>query len=359
VILQDITRAASLVALLVVCVFAAPAPTAAEERSTVRTVLLGKSYPLEFRVSHHAALFQWLDSLVNLSGGKTVAAHQREYEARLGKPTAAETKLLDRFRRARYHDARRPTATPDDDPGEIRGLAALRRVFLEAPDLESALEIAELDMDPDHVATLRETLDYFEPKYETIWQDGRIPVRFLSRFANDPKRDDLEDLLARITRFFGADLSELPRPAVVLIPVSTGYGTHAAAVGPYLLVEVRPPDRLPQQASVIVHENSHFLFINMDPGRRQRIEAIVASSTSERTLEAWETLHEALPTAFGQGVADRIFRPRSWSTRQPWYHTRKVDAYAKALYPLVRKALDSGEPFDEAFLKKAIELYPQ
>jgi len=350
------TWAASLAAALLLSW--APAGPAAESGSTVQTVLLGKSYPLEFQVSYHAALFHWVDSLADTSGGKTVAAHQREYEALLGKRTASETRLLERFRRARFHDAVQPAGSSDDDARERRGLSALRRIFLEAPDLGSALESAELEIAPEDMAVVRETLAYFEPRYETIWQDGRIPLRFLSRFANDPKRNDLEALLARITRFFGADLSELPRPAVVLVPVPTGYGTHATAVGPYLLIEVRPPDRLPQQASVIVHENSHFLFANMNPERRQRVEAMMASSSSERTLEAWETLHEALPTALGQGVADRIFRPRSWSKRQPWYHTRKVDAYAKALYPLVRKALESGEPFDEAFLEKAIEVYP-
>jgi hypothetical protein len=352
---RKITAAASLAAVLLFLL--TPAGPAAEDRSTVRTVLLGKSYPLEFQVSYHAALFHWVDSLAGTSGGKTVAAHQREYAARLGNPTATETKLLDRFRRARVHDARQPTANPDDDAENLRGGSALRRTFLDAPDLVSALESAELEVDPEDMAALRETFAYFGPKYEAIWQDGQVPVRFLSRFANDPKRVELESLLARITGFFDTDLSELPRPTVVLAPVPTGYGTHATAIGPYLLIEVRPPDRLRQQASVIVHENSHFLFINMNPERRRRIEAFVASS-SERTREAWETLHEALPTAIGQGVADRIFRPRSWSKQQVWYHTRKVDAYAKALYPLVRKALDSGEPFDKAFLKQAIEVYP-
>jgi hypothetical protein len=116
------------------------------------------------------------------------------------------------------------------------------------------------------------------------------------------------------------------------------------------------PDRLAHQASVIVHENSHFLFHNMNAKRRQRVER--AAAATERSRAAWKTLQEALPTALGQGVADRAFRPRSWSKRQIWYHTRDVDTYAKALYPLVREALETGEPFDEAFFKKAVAVYP-
>ena len=184
-----------------------------------------------------------------------------------------------------------------------------------------------------------------------------MPLRFLARFRNDPKRDELEGLLVAISNLFETDLSALPRPAVVLAPVPSGYGTHATAVGPYLLIEVRPPDRLAQQASFIAHENSHFLFLNMEPERLARIEAVVRSHGS-RGRSAWKMLHEALPTALGQGVADRRFRPHSWSKNTRWYHTTETDTYAKAIYPLVEEALTTGRPMGEAFIENAIALYP-
>ena len=65
-----------------------------------------------------------------------------------------------------------------------------------------------------------------------------------------------------------------------------------------------------------------------------------------------------MPTALGQGVADREFRPRSWSASSPWYHTEEIDAYAKKLYPLVRHSLENGGSFDEEFLEAALAKFP-
>jgi hypothetical protein len=320
-------------------------------------VLLGSSYPLRFEISFHAALFHWIDSLAGTSGGKTVPAHVKEFVARTGGFTRTDSEVLNRFRRARLRDANRAARPSDESYGGVRGLAPLRRIFLEAPSLAAAEEHARSTMEALDFEALHDALLYFRPKYEPIWQDGAIPRRFLKRFRKDAGRKRLEALLVRIARFYGVDPAAHTRPVVVLVPVPSGYGTHATAVGPYLLIEVRPPDRLADQASVIVHENSHFLFSNIDADRRLRLEGLVGR-LGPRGRQAWQTLREALPTALGQGVADRDFRPGSWSTGGRWYHRNDVDAYAKALYPLVRKTLEQGGRFDEAFVKKALALYP-
>ena len=316
-------------------------------------VLLGKSYPLRVSVSYHAALFHWVDSLSGMSGGKTVPAYHEEFISRFGRITRTQRNLLERFREARARDSRRQV----DVPSGARGLGALRHTFLEAENLDSALAKARSEMDEKDFAVLRETLLYFRPKYEILWDDGAIPRRFLRRLEQDDRKKKLERLLARIAHGFDVKLSSLPRPTVVLVPVPSGYGTHATAVGPYLLVEVRPPDRLAEQASVIVHENSHYLFFNMNRERRERFDALVSSAPAP-ARKAWRALHEALPTALGQGVADQTFRPQGWSPENTWYHTREVDAYAKALYPLVRDVLDRKGQFDESFLKEALARYP-
>jgi hypothetical protein len=65
-------------------------------------------------------------------------------------------------------------------------------------------------------------------------------------------------------------------------------------------------------------------------------------------------LHEAIPTALGQGVADRLFQPRLWSTEDDWYHTREVDEMAKKIYPMVSRALEEGWTLDERFLERIL-----
>jgi len=320
-------------------------------------LLLGKSYPLQISLSHHVALFHWVDSLAGTSGGKTIPVYQKDFLSRFGMMTPTERDLLERFREARGHDSRRPLPAASGGSLTPRGSGLLRHTFLEMEDLDSALAKAQSEMDERDFGVLREALDYFRPKYETIWKDGSMVQRFLTRIRQDSGKKKLERLLSDMARAFQVDLSSASRPTVFPVPVPPGGGTHALASGPYLLIEVRPEDDLAETASVIVHENAHYLFLNMDQERRRSFELLVASTPSP-AQEAWHVLHEALPTALGQGVADQTFRPRAWSQEIRWYHTEKVDSYAKALYPMVRDLLKKDGRFDESFLKEALSLYP-
>ena len=104
------------------------------------------------------------------------------------------------------------------------------------------------------------------------------------------------------------------------------------------------------------HENAHFLFYRIDRDRRQQLQ-LHASRIEPDGIRVWQLLHEALPTALGQGVAAQRFNDADWGMRHRWYHTQAVDRYAKQIYPLVRDTLAAGGTFDESFLDAAVALY--
>ncbi len=322
------------------------APPRTAEPPTLR---LPKPYTLELVALRHVALFHWVDSLSGMSGGKTVPAHQEEYKQRFGRLTVTERDLLERFRQARERDSRRHL------DGSYTGLVWLRHVFLASPDLDAALQDAREGMAPEDYAVLAEAVGYFDPRYDTIWRDAEGLRGFLRRVSEDPMRYRLSKLLERMAGAFGVG-DGLPPPRVYLVPVPAGYGTHATAVGPDLLIEVRPVDTLRDQASVIAHETAHYFFAHMDPQILERVES--RARGSEPVREAWDVLAEALPTALGQGVADSIFREQAWSLERPWYHIERVDAYAKKLFPVVSLVIDrKKERFDEAFFARALAIY--
>lgn len=308
---------------------------------------LGPLYPIDAEAAYPAALFHWLDSLAQTSVGKTMPAHREDYVRRFGRATPDDAAAIERFWAARLAHAVRTGSR-----------AELLGIFCAAPTLEAGVETAGRDLDPERRADLAAALAHFRPKFDEVWAGGAVPRRFLGSLARDPSTARLADLLGRAARLFGVDGAALsPKPRLVLVPVPDGWGTHAQAIRRQLLLEIRPHDRLADQASVIVHENAHFLWESMPPERRAALER-VAREAAPHGAEAWEVLHEALPTALGQGVADRAFRPRSWTPRASWYHTEAVDAYAKALYPLVQQALDLGSRIDAEFVRFAIARYP-
>ncbi len=330
------------IAVATFVVLAGPAPAAPPDR----TAVLDGRYRLDASVPFTAALFHFVDNLAGTSAGKTVPLHQAEFHSRFGDYTAEEVELLRRFAEVRLRDA--------DGP---RGGDSMLGAFLEARDVPSALAAIRGRLTPRDVETLSEVLEHFRPRYEVIWDGGRIPRRFLERLTRGPLPGRLSAFLARVARFYGVDPMAQPPPRLVLVPVPDGDGTHAQAVGRTLLIEIRPSDRPEEEVAPIVHENAHFLFLAIDPERRRRL-AQGMEAEGPLGSEAWRALGEALPTAIAQGVADKTFRPGEWSSSVPWYHLEEVDAYAKAIFPLVERALGDGTRLDGKFLRRALESYP-
>jgi hypothetical protein len=318
-------------------------------------LFLGGTYPVRAAPSFAGGLYHWVDSLAGSSVGKTKDAHREDFIEHHGRPSEEDIRNLNSFRAARLEHMR--THAGRDGPFSIPRSSALLGVFCSSESLDQALERAAEQLSPAALEDLKASVEYFRPRYEAIWRDGEIPHRFLRRVRDDPRRERLEDLLNRMARFYDVEIPESFHPQIALVPVRAGYGTHAEAVGRHLLLEIRPEDDLAGQASVIVHENAHFLWTVLPEERRDRLETI-AREAAPRGGEAWRALREALPTALGQGVADRQFRPDRWSRRFPWYHEPVVDAYAKALYGLVHHSLAQGKRLDEEFIRAAVARYP-
>ncbi len=338
---------------LAVAALAFVSPLAATECEEIP--LLGPPYPVRAVLSFHAGLFHWLDSLAGLDGpglsaGKTIPAHREDYIRRFGKPDDAARAALQRFAAARVRLLQSQAERLGS--GERADLLAPLRAVLDACSEEEARNRLSRLMDPATLSDIEAGLDRFREEYRTIWRDGDVPRRFVAAVRGDHRSAKLSEILGKVAAFYGFDAPPEPVPRVVLVPVARGYGTHAMAVGEDLLIELRADDGLSETASVIVHENAHFLFERMPRARRDALAAVLARH-GDAGRHAWDVLREALPTALGQGVADRHFRPIAWSRRQPWYHRDDVDRYAKAIYPLVRDALASGKKFDAAFLERA------
>jgi hypothetical protein len=324
---------------------AVPSDTAATPR-----LLLGESYPIEASVSFHAALLHWLDSLAALNGpgmtaGKTVEAHRKDFEERLGSPSEQDVLALRRYANVRTRFAERNFGSPN----------ALAVAIFEAATLRTALERAGSLLDEESTADLRASFEHFSPGYRSIWRRGRGPERFLERAMKAPERPALGEFLHGLARFYGVSETSRPRPRLILAPVRSGHGTHAQALGRNLLIEVRDGEGLADQVGPIVHENAHLLYRAIEPTRREALRSF-AADVSPYGFEAWTVLEEALPTAIAQGVAEQRFL-KEWTSNDPWYHVESVDRYAKRIFPLVKQALDKRQPLGEVLLQELVRAY--
>lgn len=318
--------------------------------------LLGRAYPLEADVSWPAAVFHWVDSLAGTSGGKTIPAYQREFVEKFGRPAEEDLLHIRRFAEARSgHAAHLKDGRGRGQETALPTGSAMLATFCSSRTVEDALARLRDELPASGVEALRSALEHFRPRYEQVWESGRIAREFLERARRDRSvRAALGRLLGRVARFFDVDPRQAEAPRLVLVPVPHGFGTHAEAVGRYLLIEIRPGESLADQTSPIVHENAHYLWRLLPPERLERLRATAAAQGSSGA-RAWRLLHEALPTALGQGVADRALRS-GWSLGARWYHRDDVDAYAKAIFPLVARAIEQGERLDEALVRQLVSV---
>jgi hypothetical protein len=315
-------------------------------------LLVGDKYPIVVSVSFPAALLHWLDSLAGLAGrgltgGKTRRIHRAEYQHVHGRPTQEERLLLEGFAEARLRYA---ADNADDDPH------LLTLAFFDSVDLDEALTRVRTLVNLIDSQAIQSAVDHFAPKYEAIWKDGIIPRKFLERAKKSGKRKPIARFLVDVAAFFGVPPDETPHPRVILAPVPDGAGTHAQMIDNRLLIEIRHWEKLLDEVAPIIHENSHLLFYRMGEERIARYRELAAT---QGTLgdEAWTVLHEALPTAIGQGVAYERFQTERWSTNMRWYHIDTIDAYAKRIYPTVRAALKDRRELDDELLLELIRLY--
>ncbi len=329
----------------------AAAPCAAATKHQDR-LLLSRPYPIEAAPSFPGGLFHWIDSLAGTSGGKTIPAHRAEYVRLFGEMTDDDKGYLEKFVAARAQYLEREGRGPMTDGAPVLASAMLG-AFCDAASVEDALAVVDRELDPKRAAGLAEALAHFRSRYERVWNDGAIPKAFLERARSDGGKARLEALLAKIVHFYGVDPSRVPAPRLALVPVPRGYGTHAEAIGGVLLIEIRNADDLADEASVIVHENSHFLWGLVPEERKHRFSEI-ADDGGAAAVQSFQLFREAIPTALGQGVADHEFRPAQWTLDGPWYHRKDVDECAKRIFPTIRLAIESGWTLDDALFRRAL-----
>jgi hypothetical protein len=318
--------------------------------------LLGAAFPIWADVRRAPALFHFIDALAGTSPAKTVPAWQRQYAWAFGGLSDGDREQLQRFRDWRQRALKSIPGLSDQGLAVDAGSVPLM-IFARGPDVETALANLATLMPAAEIAELRGVLSWFNRGHGVIWRGGAIAHDFVERAGRDPLRARLAGTLARCAAFYGVDPAGIPTPHVVLVPVLGGFGTHAQALGRYLLLEIREGDTLRDQAAVIVHENAHLLWNALGRARQRELEA-AARAEGRAGARAWPLLREALPTALGQGIADRDLYGVTFSTNVPWYHLPDVDAYAKALAPLLDKALRTGGRLDEDFVRRAVRALP-
>lgn len=311
------------------------------------------------------SLFVWIDNLSGVSSGKTRESYVQAWRAVHGEPSAEDRDLLARWRALRRSAPAPPSGRPEHVPGtcvpaEEETRSRQQRLAIAAAEAESREELVALAaswLTPAEAADFALALAHFEPRARHFWNDMPQARDFVPKLDAFLDGKPARALIDRFLAFHGGTFADHAPPRLSLVPIGDRWGgTHAEAIGRHLLLEIRTRDVPETQVQVVFHELSHDLFARM-PAERRALWASWFLSRGPGGAIAWEVLREALPTALGQGVAEATLARKLWDMKQPWYHIEIVDRYAKAIYPLVKRAIEEGRPFDEALAAEFVTIF--
>lgn len=319
---------------------------------------------IEVQAGRFTSLFHWVDSLAESSPGKNRSLYYSDWVRRFGPMPPEQRQLLKRFAAVRLRREPSRHGTPQAVDAEclpyleLAGPSRRQRLSIaafESNGIEDYLQRTAALLDDGERAVLAETLRTFAPQHEQITHDIAYLEPFRTALARFLAGERPQALLARFARFYDVWFDPAALPMVHLVALNHDESpTHAEANGRHLLLEVRPSDTPEIQVQAVFHELAHHLFHRLPDARQRQLQARFYRQ-GVNGMTAWTLTYEALPTAFGQGLAQAILAPRHYGWPLTWYHIPEIDAAAKAIYPVLRQRFFAGGTLWDEFPEQIVE----
>lgn len=235
----------------------------------------------------------------------------------------------------------------------------LEKVALQAKNGEDLTARAAPWLGPEAAAALRNVLLVVEPLYEQYYWPGGAIKRKRETLLSDLKKADFQTSFSHACAFYRGQLPPGHQPTVALIPYVKGITegkvrTRGHNSGDLQVIEVVVGQDDPGRAGVLFHEFVHALWAGQNPEEKNRWQERFEAHGLMGRL-AYVQLNEGLATAIGNGWFDR--KVQGQLNPKSWYSDPVIATYGRALYPVVREALEFGRPPTDAELDEMVDAF--
>lgn len=198
--------------------------------------------------------------------------------------------------------------------------------------------------------------DDFEKK---VWNPTKdFQNSELKKLLAKIKSSDFKKKLARVKQFYNSSYPSELSLKVALVPINDegikDKNTVAHNLRDIQIVPYRKSSGAVDNLEVIFHEFCHAMYEGQSTTVQKEIEDFYLNSTHPHSYFTYTFLNEALATAIGNGWYG-ISIDQGNIDRQ-WYSNKHINGLAKALFPEIRKYLESGRRFDRDFMKHTLEI---
>lgn len=169
----------------------------------------------------------------------------------------------------------------------------------------------------------------------------------------------LNDLFEKFKTFYGSSWDKSMPFNLAIYPIigRSGQTTATPHVNCLEMGVLTHEEDVFDLLSIGMHEMSHVLYEEQSLQLQQQLDSVFTDTITPFTKFAYHYIDEALATALGNGYAYKALAGEIDSAE--WYNDSYINAYAKAIFPIVEEYVDGNKQMDKAFILKAIELFKQ
>lgn len=218
-------------------------------------------------------------------------------------------------------------------------------LFAGSRDLDEVWAKAAERLPAKDARALKAVVLRFDRKFRPYWnKHGGYLAREAARFESDGMPAKIAAFLARV-----AGVLELPgdftRDDLLVLAWHPGLKIsanmmHGFRLGRVLIVELPEGVGYEDQVDVAVHELVHDLFAAVPKPVRLALSERALNGDQRSGLFFLQGMNEGLATALGQGAFMAENFPKKFDPGGAWYASG-VDAFAKAIFPEIRRALEA------------------
>ena len=353
-----------LLALISSCLLSSQTPY--DDSPTLSTTE-NKSFKLIFRVSYFSNLFNVIDNL-SLWGPRTYEKYIKYWKEKFDLSKDDEYYLKEYVKiRNKY----RGRFIEDD---ELQNLIASRSLvpipphdsdlgkkfillFTGSMTMTELRNRAEILMTNEDMNILFSIIEHFKPKFDEIWENTLYLHHKAEELSNLSGSEHVREMLDSLAAFLGLkfeyplefELHLLWSPAVTQ--------THGQVVERYSLVELDPAENIVNEMDKHIHEICHYLYDAIPPESKINI---INHFFKEHCIEgplAYNIFYESLAVGIAQGLFIKKTLPEYFDFQKSWYADPEIDAYGKALFPLLEEYFKSGKTINDRFVLRAVDQY--
>ncbi len=196
------------------------------------------------------------------------------------------------------------------------------------------------------------------PIYEKlIWNPSFAALtQYKKKLIQVSKKAKIDELFKKAVQFYGSDWPNDQPFVISLYPTPGKKGaTSSSSLGATESVGVMMSDHdFEGTFGVMFHELCHSLYSAQPIDFQFKLEKMFLNLDSNYSAGTYRLLNEGLATALGNGYAFKSATGKIES--HSWYNNQYINAFSKAIYPLVEEYLQKNKTIDEEFVKKSISV---